>query len=61
MYTGWVINNKHVHPNFDWIKANYFQLKAAATDGNDVIPNITEKAYETTPETEYQEYVIKRS
>ena len=32
------------------MNANSFQLKAAATDGNDVIPKITENAYETTPE-----------
>ena len=42
-------NNKHTHPNFDCTKVNSFQLITAATDGNDVIPNITEKAKDTTP------------
>ena len=46
----WAIaNNKQAHPNFVCTNANSFQLKAAATDGNEVMPNITEKAYETAP------------
>ena len=43
------------------MNANSFQLKAAVTDGNDVIPKSTEKAYATTPVENMwkQDYVEK--
>ena len=40
----------HVHPNFDWTKANSFQVKTLVTEGKEVIPSNTANAYENTPE-----------
>ena len=40
---------RQAQPSFDWMKANSFQLNAAVTEGNDVIPKSTDNAYATTP------------
>ena len=46
----WAVpKHKHSHPNFDWTKANSFQVKTSVTDGNEVIPKIIANPKETTP------------
>ena len=40
---------RQAQPSFDWMKANSFQLNAAVTEGNDVMPSSTDNAYATTP------------
>ena len=46
----WAIpRHKHNHPNFDWTKANSFQVKTFVTDGNEVIPNIIANANAVIP------------
>ena len=54
----WAVpKHKHSHPNFDWTKANSFQVKTSVTDGNDVIPKIIANPYETTP-IRIRKYII---
>ena len=46
----WAVpKHKQSHPNFDWTKANSFQVKTSVTDGNEVIPKIIANPKETTP------------
>ena len=50
MNRSWAVpKHKHSQPNFDWTKANSFQVKTSVTDGNEVIPKIIANPYETTP------------
>mgnify|MGYP007022716329 CR=1 FL=1 len=49
MNRSWAVpKHKHSQPNFDWTKANSFQVKTSVTDGNEVIPKIIVNPYETT-------------
>ena len=46
----WAVpKHKQSHPNFDWTKANSFQVKTSVTDGNEVIPKMIANPKETTP------------
>ena len=50
MNKSWAVpKHKHSQPNFDWTKANSFQVKTSVTDGNEVIPKIIANPKETTP------------